>query len=316
MNPNHPASGNGDVLHKGHWSRTLGFYHVRLSEREAWLGATLAALFNAVGMLLEVALVRRTPGISARPPFLSALVGFTLLIVLFCLRKTPTVRWASVIYLVNAASVDTALLLTNLEFAVSQTNWVPFQASKLGCLIAAMVAPGFWVGLLSILAHCLSASLQFVFFFPPEIKTQLDAGEPWPIVAFGLAGVLALVYRFRRAQLEEEIAQIQAQNFAIKRLANAFLNIRDLMNTPLQVIEFSVDQLRNSNEFHKAILDRIDRSVQRLTEINSLLVQHEKEIEWQSDRKDKSGGASSSFPSHELFAVEASGRNPPKRHMS
>lgn len=284
MNATHPVGANDDVLYKGYWGRALRFCHVRLSEREAWLGATVAALFNAVGMLLEMALVRRTPGVSATPPFLSALVGLTLLIVLFSRRKTPTVRWASAIYLVNTAAVDTALLLTNLEFAVSQKHWVPFQASKLGCLIAAMVAPGFWIGLLAVLSHCLSSLLQYVFFFPPEIKTQLDAGEPWPIVAFGLAGVLALVYRFRRAQLEEEVVRIQAQNFAIKRLANAFLNIRDLMNTPLQVIEFSVDQLRNSNDFHKTSLDRIDRSVQRLTEINSLLVQHEKEIEWQSKR--------------------------------
>jgi hypothetical protein len=233
-------------------------------------------------MLLEVAILKRTPGVSASPAFLSAFVGLALLIVLFFRRKTPTVGWASVIYLVNTASVSTALLLTNLDFAVFERNWVPFQASKLGCLIAAMVAPGFWVGLLSILAHCLSPLLQYVFFFPPEIKTQVDAGEPWPIVAFGLAGIFALVYRFRRAQLEQEVARIQAQNFAIKRLANAFLSIRDLMNTPLQVIELAVDQLRNSNGFDKTTLDRIDRSVQKLTEINSLLVEHEKEIEWQS----------------------------------
>jgi hypothetical protein len=125
------------------------------------------------------------------------------------------------------------------------------------------------------------ALLQFEFFFPIAIKDKLPA-EPWPILAFGLAGVLALVYRFRRAQLEQELARIQAQNFAIKRLAGAFLNIRDLMNTPLQVIEFSVDTLRNSEQPSEPTIDRIDRSVQRLREINSVLVQHEKNIEWQS----------------------------------
>ena len=100
--------------------------------------------------------------------------------------------------------------------------------------------------------------------------------------SFVLGGVLALIYRFRRVQLEQELAQVQAQVFAIRRLANAFLNIRDLMNSPLQVIELSVDALRKSDESQKPILDRIDRSVQNLREINSVLVEHEKEIEWQA----------------------------------
>ena len=204
-----------------------------------------------------------------------------MLIVLYIRRKKASVNFAYIIYLLNTASVATVLLLTNQQFATSTQNWAPFQASKLGCLIAAMLAPGFWPGLVSILAYCLSAVLQFEFFFPMGIKAEL-AGEPWPTVAFGLAGVLALVYRFRRAQLEQEVARVQAQNLAIKRLANAFLSIRDLMNTPLQVIELSMNLLRHSNEPSEATIDRIDRSVQRLREINSVLVQHEKDIEWQS----------------------------------
>jgi hypothetical protein len=56
------------------------------------------------------------------------------------------------------------------------------------------------------------------------------------------------------------------------------------MNTPLQVIEFSIDLLRNSKGAPKPTIDRIDRSLQHLREINSVLVQHEKEIDWQSTR--------------------------------
>src|SRR5262249_35837537 len=122
------------------------------------------------------------------------------------------------------------------------------------------------------------------FFFPPEVRTSMDAAEPWPIFAFGLAGILALVYRFRRAQLQQNFARVQAQNFAIKQLASAFLNIRDLMNTPLQVIELSTRILRDPSASQKSVIDNIDRSVQRLREINSVLVQHEKEIEWRTKR--------------------------------
>jgi hypothetical protein len=273
-----------DTARRERSGRASRFYNIRLSERDAWFGATVAALFTAVGMLLEVAIVRKIPRISAKPAEVSAFVALLLLIFLFIHRKTPSVRWASVVYLVNTASVITVLVLTNLQFAVSEPNWVPFEATKLGCLIAAMVAPGFWVGLVSILAYFFSAFLQFEIFFPPEIRSQVADAEPWPLVAFALAGVLALVYRFRRAQLEQEIAYVEAQSFAIKRLANAFLNIRDLMNTPLQVIELSIDLLRKSNHGNKPVIDRIDHSMQMLREINSVLVQHEKEIEWQAKR--------------------------------
>ena len=260
------------------------FYNVRLSEADAWLGATGAVLFNGLGMLIEIGIIRKVPGVSETPAVISALAALVLLAALVARRKTPSNRWANVIFLINTAAVVTSLLISNRQFALLEPRWSPFQATKLGCLVAAMVAPGFSVGVVSIAAHSLSAVLQLEYFFPPELRT-MTADEPLATLAFGLAGMLALVYRFRRVQLEQELARIQAENFAIRRLANAFLNIRDLMNTPLQVLELSVDVLRNAREPLNATLDRIRRSVQRLMQINSILTQHEKEIEWQARRR-------------------------------
>jgi hypothetical protein len=61
---------------------------------------------------------------------------------------------------------------------------------------------------------------------------------------------------------EKERLRIQAQNAAIRHLAGIFLEIRDRMNTPLQVIELSVEVLRNSRDPTDQILDRIERSVE------------------------------------------------------
>jgi hypothetical protein len=264
-------------------ARPLRFYQVRLFERDAWFGATVAALFNALGMLIEILIIREIPGISIKPAAISASIGVIVCAVLFIRRKTPSVGGAYVAYSITFVSVATALLFMNLHFADLEKNWVPFQETKLGCLVAAMVAPGFWLGLLSIVAYCLSAVLQLQFLLPPQVKARLSA-EPWATLAFGLAGVLALIYRFRRAQLEQEVARIQAQNFAIKSLAGVFLNIRDRMNTPLQVLELSIELLRNSDVPPKPILERIGRSVQSLREINSVLIAHEKEIEWETKK--------------------------------
>jgi len=285
MTMNDSASANNRPFQD--YDQPSRFYNTRLSPRDAWFGATVAAWFHGLGMLLELAIIRNIPGVSATPAVISATVALMLLVVLYSRRKTPSVQLASIIYLINSASVVTVLILTNVQFATLEGNWVPFQAAKLGCLIAAMVAPEFWVGLLSILAYCLGSVLQFEFFFPAEVKAQVSAAEPWATLAFGLAGVLSLVYRFRRIQLEQEVARIQAQSFAIQRLASAFLNIRDLMNTPLQVIELSTGLLRNRNQPPKPLLDRIERSVESLREINGVLVEHEKEIGWQAKTQSK-----------------------------
>jgi len=260
----------------------IHFYSIRLAPHDAWSGALVAVLFNGLGMFLEIAIIRRTPGISTDPAIFSIAVALVLLAALLFRRKNPSTKHACIIYLINTAAVATVLLATNSDFANFEPNWSPFQASKLGCLIAAMLAPGFGVGLISILTYSLSAFVQYQFFFPPALKTHMDAAEPWPIFAFGLAGILALVYRFRRAQLEQKVSRVQAENFAIKQLASAFLNIRDLMNTPLQVIEFSTRILRDSSAPQKSVIDNIDRSVQSLRDINSVLVQHEREIEWRT----------------------------------
>jgi hypothetical protein len=258
-------------------------YQIRLPARSAWAGASTAALFTALGMLIELAIIRRTPGVPAKPAAISAIVALILLIVLVLKRKTPSVKWATIAYLVTTVSVVSVVMNTNLRFAISERNWVPFQENKLGSLAAALVAPEFWAGLASILAYCLSGVLQFEFLFPPEVKARV-ALEPWPLLAFGLGGVLALIYRFHRAHLTQELSRIQAQNAAIRRLAGIFLDIRDRMNTPLQVIELSVSLLRNSRQPTDQILDRIDRSVDSLKNINSVLVEHEKEIELEAEK--------------------------------
>src|SRR3954465_7750684 len=78
----------------------IGFYNVRLSARDAWIGATAAAFFNALGMLLEIAIIRRVPGISAKPAGISTFVAVILLIVLYIRRKSPSVHLAYFLYMV------------------------------------------------------------------------------------------------------------------------------------------------------------------------------------------------------------------------
>ena len=92
---------------------------------------------------------------------------------------------------------------------------------------------------------------------------------------------------WRLSSVRERLPSLRRGAWKIDpRLSNrgVFLDIRDRMNTPLQVIELSVDVLRNSRQPTDQTLDRIDRSVESLKNINSMLVEHEKEIEWEAER--------------------------------
>jgi len=74
MTTNDSVSSN-DTARRERFGRRRRFYNIRLSEPDAWLGATVAVLFTVVGMLLEIAIVRKIPGLSARPPEISAFVA-------------------------------------------------------------------------------------------------------------------------------------------------------------------------------------------------------------------------------------------------
>lgn len=149
--------------HEQHSERTACFYNVRLSASDAWTGTTIAVLFNALGMLLEMGIIQKTSGVSTGPAAISVAVALVLLAALLMMRKNPSLRATWVIFALNTISVATVLLFTNSAFAASDRNWSPFQASKLGCLVAAMIAPEFWVGFMSIMAYCLSSVVQYLF---------------------------------------------------------------------------------------------------------------------------------------------------------
>src|SRR5262249_3126267 len=66
MTPNDQIAENDAIQRKRHAERTVRFYNIRLSERDAWFGAIAAALFNALGMLLELVIVKSNLSVRGR----------------------------------------------------------------------------------------------------------------------------------------------------------------------------------------------------------------------------------------------------------
>jgi hypothetical protein len=248
-----------------------------VEERTARRSGAYSSILNSGGMAFEFLIERRVGGIPWWPGAVSALVGVLVLMVLLPARRRPTLRVGVAAFLVNAAAVTFALWVTHPYYAMAPRPWRPFEANKLGALTAALLAPNRWAGLLAIAGYSGAAVLQY-YLFPGDAHTRLSVTEPWASIVYGAFSVGLLAYRLRGVAMAREVARRQAETAILKRLARASLSLRDLANTPLQTLAFSIDVLRARDGSLAPILDRMERALLRLQALGRALSRYETPI--------------------------------------
>jgi hypothetical protein len=250
-----------------------------LATVHAWRGAFVAAALNAIGMAVDFLLARDLPKMPIYPVAMSALVGIGLIVFLLIRRQRATVRLGSVVFLLNTVAILVALWITSGYWASAGRAWTPFQANKLGALAVPLVAPQLGVGLVSIAGFAATAIAKS-YFLDPEIQRGFPVGEPWFILIYALFGAVLLIYRLRGMALEREMLHVQAEAAAAEQLARTFVRLRDYTNTPIQTIGFTAALLRAKNHDLKPILDRLERAVDKLTELSHALTSYENAHKW------------------------------------
>jgi hypothetical protein len=249
-----------------------------LATRHAWRGAFVAAVLNAVGMSVDFLLGRDIPTMPIYPFAMSTLVGIGLMVFLLIRRQRATVRLGSVVFLLNTVAILVALWITSGYWATGRA-WTPFQANKLGALAVPLVAPQLGVGLASIAGFAAIAIGKF-YVLDPDIQRGFPVGEPWFILIYALFAGVLLIYRLRGLALEREMLRVQAEAAAAGQLARTFLRLRDYTNTPIQTIAFTTELLRAKNHDLKPILDRLERAVDKLTDLSHALTSYENAHKW------------------------------------
>ena len=251
-----------------------------LAARRAWRSAFVAAVLNVVGMSTDFLLAHDIATMPVYPYAMSVLVGIGLIVFLLIRRERPTVRLGSVVFLLNTVAILVALWITSGYWAAAAGRaWTPFQANKLGALAVPLLAPELGVGLASIAGLAATAIGKF-YFLDPEIQRGFPPGEPWFVLIYALFGGVLLIYRLRGLALEREMLRVHAEAAAAEQLARTFLRLRDYTNTPLQTIAFTTELLRAKNHDLKPILDRLERAVEKLTELSRALTGYENAHEW------------------------------------
>jgi hypothetical protein len=250
-----------------------------LEVAHAWRGAVFACALNVIGMALDLAIGRTVPGLPWWPNVASGAVGAALVGVLFARRARATVRLGSVVFLVNNTVIVAALWITSGYYAASNLPWTPYQANKLGIMAIALLAPELWVGVLCILEN-VAMVIGKHLTFPSSIQDRLAVGEPWLIMIFGVFGAVLLAYRLRGVLLERERLRLHARAATADEVARLCLALRDALNTPIQTVRLSTAVLRMRPSDVDAILDRIDRALDRLSELSGALTQYEAKLKW------------------------------------
>ena len=250
-----------------------------LAVRHAWRGAFAAAVLNAAGMSADFLLARAVPTMPIYPYAMSVLVGIGLIVFLLIRRPRATVRLGSAVFLVNMVAMLVALWITSGYWVTTGRAWTPFQANKLGALAVSLLAPQLGVGLASIAGFAAMAIGKF-YFLDPEIQRGFPVGEPWLILIYALFAGVLLIYRLRGLALEREMLRIQAEAAAAEQLARTFLRVSDYSNTPIQTIAFTTELLRAKTHDLKPTLDRLDRAVEKLTELSHALTRYEDAHKW------------------------------------
>jgi len=250
-----------------------------LAARHAWRGAFAAAVLNAAGMSADFLLARAVPTMPIYPYAMSVLVGIGLIVFLLIRRPRATVRLGSAVFLVNMVAMLVALWITSGYWATTGRAWTPFQANKLGALAVSLLAPQLGVGLASIAGFAAMAIGKF-YFLDPEIQRGFPVGEPWLILIYALFAGVLLIYRLRGLALEREMLRIHAEAAAAEQLARTFLRVSDYSNTPIQTIAFTTELLRAKTHDLKPTLDRLERAVEKLTELSHALTRYENAHKW------------------------------------
>jgi len=247
--------------------------------RNAWRGAIWACALGAVGMPLDLLVGHDVPNLPWWPPVASSAVGLLLIGILVLRRRRATTRLAQAAFLINNAVIIAALWITSSAWAAASSRWIPFQANKLGALAAAMLAPDFVTGTIVIVGFVGVPLLKYLTL-SAELQQHFPVGEPWTILIYGLFALALLGYRAHRVALARRMLRIRTESIATQRLARAFLALRDFTNTPLQTIELSAYVVRQHHPELGPVIDRIDRSVDRLYRLNNAFSVYEAQIEW------------------------------------
>jgi hypothetical protein len=246
--------------------------HTGSDERTAWsAAASLNAALLAANAVELFAFPAPLGSWLTRLRLLELVLCGTWLLVLFRWRSTRPLRLSLAAF--ASAPLPLLFLWSTLatEHEAMGAVFEPLLRERAAMLIIAVLTPRqAWVTYVLIGAFVVESLAEYLI---PSVGATVNfrPAEPW--ITFGAAILAAWIARSRARLLTRErtLARELREARDAARLAEMALAVRDLANTPLQVIELQVALLETRHHPAPPEVGRIRRALRRLSELNHLL---------------------------------------------
>jgi hypothetical protein len=179
-----------------------------------------------------------------------------------------------------------AFLLMTLPYLVSFTlseraaaaaaelgrSWAPFSGHRLVLFGIAALAPGAsWLGAILLATFVAHGAWLWLTLDMGAAGAQIPVDEPWASLAYAAMAAVLYGHRLHHVRAERALARARAEREAVQATNDALLTIRDLANTPLQVVTVALAVVRRRREGPDPVLDSADRAMARLRDLRELL---------------------------------------------
>ncbi|MEQ1876413.1 MAG: hypothetical protein ABL958_07190 [Bdellovibrionia bacterium] len=263
--------------------KDLFLMRTSLPLKEALFATAAASLLTVTGMTVNLMILSKSPAMPMWPISIGMVTSVLVLSVLLTVRNRLPLWSVSVLFMLNTFAVATTFFILSTHWPIHDPNWIPFQPNKLGCLVVGLLAPSLYAGVLGLLLHAGGGTLLFLTF-SPQIRAILPASEPFTLWVFAMSGFCVLIFRMRSSWLQQAYTHAQAEVVVAHRLARSFFQLRELMNSPMQTLDFSIGLLKEKSSDNEPIANRMSQALNRLRAINEVLDAHERKINWAPEK--------------------------------
>jgi hypothetical protein len=194
-----------------------------------------------------------------------------ILTVLLAQRHAPRLRTTRIAFVLTSVPLLPTFWFLAGERAAQGTPLELFVRENIVSLVYALATPPRAAASLIVIGAFTTES--FLMLFRPHITgPEILFTRPWTNVVVSLAAVAIAIYRSNTRRAEVAMIVEFERAASVRHLARTYLAVRDLVNTPLQTLKVSLSVLGARCPGSANLIDRMERSLDRLNELNQVLV--------------------------------------------
>jgi hypothetical protein len=207
--------------------------------------------------------------------FYPALASLLCVIALFVWPQIK-LAWSSVLFWIMFLICIYANAVTTIFFSKSLIEFAPFGGFKVAAVMLAILAPQPILN--GYLAISLCGLIPTILYYTllEDYQFRFSIQEPGLTIVTVVVSLMVLIYRNRNIQTDRSYARLAAEKENLQELAHILLALRDLTNTPLQIVSLTACLLERRDIDSEKASQYLKSAVDKLTRVSQVLTQDER----------------------------------------